>query len=118
VEGFRCGECGAVVPEPTMACRRCACRIPPEGFRASNAGSLYSWTIVARSYPGIAVPFVSAIVDLEDGLTLKGTLKEADPSALRPGLPVSLVFDDAGGARDRDGMPYIGFHFIPKGGAS
>lgn len=117
IEGYRCGECGAATPEPTMACRRCACRAAPEGYRASQSGALYSWTIVERSYPGVAVPFVSVIVDLDDGLTLKGTLKGVEPAALRPGFPVSLVFDDAGGARAQDGAPYIGFHFIPRGDA-
>jgi hypothetical protein len=27
-------------------------------------------------------------------------------------MPVRLVFDDAGGARDKDGAAYIGFHFV------
>jgi len=113
IEGFRCGDCGAVVTEQTLACRRCASRRAPEGFRAAETGRLYSWSVVHRSYPGIAVPFVSAIVDLDDGLTLKGTVRGVDPADLRQGLPLRLVFDDAGGARDREGVPYVGFHFVP-----
>ncbi|MBW8755125.1 MAG: OB-fold domain-containing protein [Sphingomonadales bacterium] len=115
IEGFRCYACGAVVAEQTMACRRCASRDAPEGFRAADTGRVHSWSVVHRSYPGVAVPFVSAIVDLDDGLTLKGTLRGVDPAAVRQGMPVSRVFDDAGGARDKDGVPYVGFHFVPKG---
>lgn len=118
IEGFRCGECGAVVAEETMACRSCASRTPPAPFRATQRGKLYSWSVVERGYPGIEVPFVSAIIDLDDGLTLKGTLKGIDASALRQGLPVALIFDDAGGARDKEGVPYIGFHFVPEGDAA
>lgn len=117
IEGFRCGDCGAVVAEQTLACRACAGRTPPEPFRAAQQGKLYSWSVVERSYPGIEVPFVSAIIDLDDGLTLKGTLKGVDTSELRQGLPVSLEFDNAGGALDKDGVPYVGFHFVPKGDA-
>ncbi|MBV1687873.1 OB-fold domain-containing protein [Novosphingobium sp. G106] len=117
IEGFRCGDCGAAFTEQTMACRRCASRNAPEAFRAVDTGKLYSWSVVHRSYPGVAVPFVSAIVDLEDGLTLKGTLRGVDADAVRQGMPVALVFDDAGGARDKDGVPYVGFHFIPRGDA-
>lgn len=117
IEGFRCGDCGGVFTERTMACRRCASRHAPEAFRAAEEGKLYSWSVVHRSYPGVAVPFVSAIVDLNDGLTLKGTLRGVDAKAVRQGMPVSLVFDDAGGARDREGVPYVGFHFTPKGDA-
>lgn len=114
VEGFRCAACGAVVAERTMACRACAARPGPEGFRAAGTGTLHTWSVVRRSYPGVAVPFVSAIVDLDDGLTLKGTLREVETDDLRAGLPVRLVFDDAGGARDKDGVPYVGFHFVPR----
>jgi uncharacterized protein len=117
VEGFRCGACGAAFPEPVMACRACANRTPPAPFRAAETGKLYTWSVVSRSYPGIAVPFVSAIVDLDDGLTLKGTLRDVAPGSLKAGMPVRLVFDNAGGACDKDGAPYVGFHFVSKGDA-
>lgn len=115
VEGYRCATCGAAFPEPTMACRACANRTPPAPFRASEHGSLYTWSVVHRSYPGIAVPFVSAIVDLDDGLTLKGTLRDVEVADLRAGLPVRLVMDNAGGAKDKDGAAYVGFHFASAG---
>jgi uncharacterized protein len=118
VRGYRCADCGAVASELTRACRRCASRREPEPFAASQAGRLHSWSVVKRSYPGVTVPFTSAIVDLDDGLTLKGTLKEADGAALTAGMAVNLVFDDAGGAVDAEGAPYVGFHFVPAGGAS
>lgn len=115
IEGYRCVDCAAILPIRSMACRKCGSRTPLESFRAAENGMVYSWTVVHRSYPGIAVPFVSAIVDLADGLTLKGTLRIADLDAVRQGLPVQLVFDDAGGACDKDGVPYVGFHFVPEG---
>jgi uncharacterized OB-fold protein len=74
--------------------------------------------VVHRSYPGIAVPFVSAIVDLDGGLSFKGTLKGVHQEDLRSGMPVRLVFDDAGGAHDAEGAPYIGFHFIAEGASA
>ena len=112
IEGYRCGACDAVMPVATMACRACASRVPPEAYRSAETGTLYTWSVVHRSYPGVAVPFVSAIVDLDGGLSFKGTLKGVEPDALRAGMPVRLVFDDAGGAVDADGNPYVGFHFV------
>ena len=41
-------------------------------IRLGERGRLYSYTVVYRSYPGIKVPFISAIVDLEGGGCLKG----------------------------------------------
>lgn len=117
IEGYHCGACGAVMPEPTMACRACGDRTPPVPFRSAETGRLWTWSVVHRSYPGIKVPFVSAIVDLDGGLTLKGTVIGADDGQLRQGLPLQLVFDDAGGATGKDGAPWIGFHFIVPGDA-
>ena len=115
VEGYRCASCGAAFPEPTMACRACADRAVPAPFRASERGALFTWSVVHRSYPGVAVPFVSAIVDLDDGLSLKGTLRRVAPADLKAGMPVRLVMDDAGGAKDKDGAAYVGFHFEAAG---
>jgi len=114
LRAFRCGDCGAVVAEATLACRACGSRTPLVAFASSTSGKLFTWSMVHRSFPGVAVPFVSAIVDLDDGLTLKGTLREAGESALKAGLPVTLVFDDAGGAKDANGAGYVGFHFVPS----
>ncbi|MEY4159935.1 MAG: hypothetical protein RLZZ136_556 [Pseudomonadota bacterium] len=118
IEGYRCDDCGAILIDAGMACRRCGNRQPLKPFRAQPQGKVYSWTVVHRSYPGIAVPFVSAIVDLEDGLSLKGTLRDIDPDTVQAGMPVRLIIDNAGGACDKDGNPYVGFHFIDEGAAA
>ena len=68
-----------------MACRACASRTPPQLFRSAETGTLHTWSVVERSYPGVKVPFVSAIVDLDGGLALKGTVSGVDHAALRQG---------------------------------
>lgn len=99
--------------EPTLCCRACGSRTPPAPYESPAQGKLVTWAVVHRSFPGVAVPFVSAIVDLDGGLTLKGTLRDAANGALRAGLPVMVEFDDAGGAVDGEGHPYVGYHFRP-----
>lgn len=113
IAGYRCPDCGAVALDKPLACRRCSSRKSLLEFHAAERGRIYTWTVVERSYPGVAVPFVSVIVDLDDGLTLKGTLREHAAGAERSGMRVRLLFDDAGGARDADGVPYVGYHFVP-----
>ena len=118
IGAFRCADCGAVAAEQTLACRRCTSRTPLQPFRASERGRVYTWSVVERSYPGVTVPFVSVIVDLSDGLTLKGTLRDVDIDSVSAGMPVALVFDDAGGAHDASGAPFVGFHFEAASGDS
>lgn len=114
IRAYRCGACGAVADEATLACRRCFARGTMEEFRAAQGGKLVTWSIVYRSYPGVPVPFVSAIIELDDGLTLKGNLTGCAAEDLHEGMPVTLEFDDAGGAQDKEGNSYVAYHFVAQ----
>lgn len=112
----RCRACGADFLEAErLACGRCAGR---EGFDAhepGTEGTLHSYSIVYRGFPGVAVPFVSAIVDLDDGPALKGNLRgiPIEPEAIKPGMRVRMVFDDALGRKDQAGNSYVSHFFEP-----
>ncbi len=83
--------------------------------KLSTKGKLYSYSIVHRSYPGIEVPYISAIVDLEGGGTVKGNLInfDPDPDKIKFDMPVEVVFQDALGRKDQDGNSYISYFFQP-----
>ena len=115
IEGFRCRNCDATFTEMGPACAKCGARNPFAAFRAVETGKLFTFSVVHRSYPGIKVPFVSAIVDLDDGLVLKGNLLdvEARPEAVSIGMPVQVIFADANGLKTPEGTPYISYFFVP-----
>ena len=115
LEGYRCDACGAVFLGERKHCSRCAARDSMSAIQLSNRGTLYSYSIVHRSFPGIDVPYISAIVDLEGGGTVKGNLigVEADPDNIEFGMPVEVVFDDALGRKDSDGNSYLSYFFKP-----
>jgi hypothetical protein len=81
----------------------------------SNKGKLYSYCIVHRSFPGIDVPYISAIVDLDGGGTVKGNLIDVDPDPdkIQFDMAVDVVYKDALGRKDRDGSSYISYCFQP-----
>lgn len=90
--------------------------LPHDRERAlRDLGKLYNWTIVYRSFPGIKVPFISAIVDLDGGGTLKGNLIdiEPDPSKLTFDMPVTVVFS-AVTQTDAAGSEFISYLFFPS----
>lgn len=116
LEGTRCGACQAMYLGSRIACSKCGGRDRLNAVRLADTGSLYSYCIVHRSFPGIDVPYVSAIVDLDDGATIKGNLigVEPDPEKIEFGMPVRVVYKDALGRRDRDGNAYISYFFEPR----
>jgi uncharacterized OB-fold protein len=87
-----------------------------ETTKLSNDGHLYVYTIVSRSFPGVQVPYVSAIVDLEGGGTVKGNLIgiEPNPEKIKMGMPVRVVYKDALGRKDREGNSYLSYFFEPR----
>jgi hypothetical protein len=112
--GARCADCGQVYLVRPVACPRCFSRREMAEVALSERGRLYSYTIVHRSFPGVKVPFVMAVVDLEDGATLRGTLANIahDPAAIRFDMPVRLAFRDSG-QTDAAGQPYLSYIFVP-----
>ena len=116
LEGHRCRDCDAVFAGARTTCSKCGSRDRMEIIRLANRGHLYVYSIVHRSFPGIEVPYVSAIVDLEGGGTVKGNLIgiDPDPEKIQLGMPVDVVYKDALGRLDREGNSYLSYFFQPR----
>jgi uncharacterized OB-fold protein len=117
LEGYKCQSCSAVFLGARTVCSKCGTRDKLKATRLANTGNLYVYSIVHRSFPGIEVPYVSAIVDLDGGGTLKGNLinVDPDPEKIRPGMPIEVVYKDALGRKDREGNSYVSYFFQPRG---
>jgi uncharacterized OB-fold protein len=116
LEGHRCGNCEATYLGERTVCSKCGARDQMNTVTLPNSGKLYSYSIVYRSFPGVDVPYISAIVDLDDGTSIKGNLigVEPDPANIEFDMPVDVVFADALGRKDRDGNDYLAYFFQPK----
>ena len=115
LEGHKCGDCNSIFLGEREVCSNCTTRGKIQPVKLSNKGKLYSYSITFRSFPGIDVPYISAIVDLDGGGTIKGNLIdcEPDPEKIEFDMPVEVVFDDALGRKDAEGNSYISYFFKP-----
>ena len=116
LEGSLCTRCDAIFLGQRSVCSKCSARDKMATVRLSNEGTLYAYSIVHRSFPGVAVPYISAIVDLEGGGSVKGNMihVDPDPKKLVFGMPVEVVYKDALGRKDGDGNPYLSYFFQPR----
>ncbi len=114
--GSRCTACATVLVGVRMACPACHERTSLTPITLGETGTLQTWSIVHRSYPGVETPFIAAVVALEGGGALKGTLRdvEPDPRLLRFGLPVRVGFEDTR-QRDREGRNLVCYYFEGAG---
>ena len=81
--------------------------------KLATTGKLRSFTIVHRTVPGVPAPYVSALVDLDGGGSVKGNLQNIapDPEHVKLGMPVRMTTFVAG--TDDDGTEAIAFAFEP-----
>jgi uncharacterized OB-fold protein len=64
-----------------------------EPMRLAERGRLYTYTVVHRSFPGVATPFIAALVDLEGGGTIKGTVVGVESGAICFDMPLQVEFE-------------------------
>jgi uncharacterized OB-fold protein len=117
----KCGACGTMfLEEERLACGRCGTRGQFSLHESRLSGTLQSYSIVHRSFPGTPVPFISAVVDLDGGPAVKGNLRGVpfDPDAIAMGMRVKVLFDNALGRTDDAGHAYVCYFFEPAGATS
>jgi uncharacterized OB-fold protein len=110
-----CNNCDARFFGKRLGCARCGMR----SFRTVASvitGRLGAFSIVHRAAAGVRTPFISAIVDLDDGSVVKANLVDcpAEPELVRLGMPVELTIFDAG--TDDEGTVAVAFGFRPRQG--
>ncbi len=118
LEGQKC-TCGAIFLDPKrIACSKCGTAGSLKPVQLSNKGKVYVFSVVHQSFPGIKTPYMTAIVDLPEGVSVRSTLVDLDPleAQKNPGkvfdLPVELVTSVV--AKDREGHEVVGFQYKPS----
>jgi uncharacterized OB-fold protein len=106
-----CTACGARFFDRRNACASCS----GTEFRSvplATEGEVRAFTIVAFAAPGVPVPFVASVVDL-DGTSVSGNIvnTEPDPEHVSLGMKVRLTTFPIG--TDDEGTEAIGFGFEP-----
>jgi uncharacterized OB-fold protein len=92
----RCRACGQHIFYPRVFCPACLSD-GLEWVNVSGRGRVYSFTVVRRAmHPAFRpdVPYVLAIVELEEGPRLTTNIVGCDPLDVRVDMPVEVVFDD------------------------
>ena len=92
----RCRDCGTKRFYPRAVCPTCLSSAT-EWVRASGRGSVYSFSVTHQNQaPGFReeLPYVLAIVELEEGVRLMTNVVACAPDTVRIGMAVEVVFDD------------------------
>ena len=92
----RCSGCEAHVFYPRYNCPHCGSQ-DLEWVTAPGRGTVYSYTVARRpTHPAFAdrVPYVIAIVELEEGPRMTTNIVDCDPDSVHIDMPVAVTFED------------------------
>jgi uncharacterized protein len=117
--GKKCGKCGAIyLSESRIACAQCLSKGPFSDAPLSDQGKVHVFSVIHQSFPGIKTPYITAIIDLPEGVSVRANLidfppekAEQDPGSLFD-LPVEMVTEVV--AKDREGRDVVRFCYRPR----
>lgn len=112
--GTRCGNCNKVLFPPRYICPQCRRVGKLEPFKLKGRGRILSHSLVHEAAEGFEdqVPYVLAIVELEEGPRLTAQLTDCDTNGVKIGDEVEMVFRRMG-EDGPDGILYYGYKFRP-----
>ncbi|MEX1022118.1 MAG: Zn-ribbon domain-containing OB-fold protein [Dehalococcoidia bacterium] len=91
----RCQDCGEAYFYPRILCPSCWSE-NVQWERMSGKGEVYTYTVIYRApHPAFAedVPYIVAVVELEEGPRLPVNIVNCEPDAMKVGLQVEVVFE-------------------------
>lgn len=92
----RCADCRTDRFPPRAVCPNClSSRV--EWVRSAGRGTVYSFTVTQQNQaPGFReeLPYVVAVVQLDEGPRMMTNVVDCAPDAVRIGMAVTVVFDD------------------------
>jgi hypothetical protein len=92
----KCVACGRFHHHPRPWCPHCW-SLDLEWAQPSGRGTLVTYSVVHQPpSPGFDVPYVLAVVRLDEGPQLMCNLVDADPADVRCDLPVEVTFEQRG----------------------
>lgn len=111
--GVKCRKCGKHFIGKRMVCPNCGSR-ELEQIQLSRTGKIYSYTVVYTPPRGRENygPYIMAIVELDDGARVMSEVVDIDPSEVKIGMPVEMLFRKIGEESDA-GIIYYGYKFRP-----
>lgn len=91
----RCDACGHHQLYPRIRCTECSSG-QVEWVAASGRGKVVSFTVVRQAITeayAADIPYVIALIQLDEGPTLMSNVIQCDPESVVIGMPVEVVFE-------------------------
>ena len=112
--GSKCETCGTYYMPKRAVCPSCRRKGKMVEYKFSGKGKIYSYTVIRVAPEGYEyyVPYVLAIIELEEGARITGQLVDTDPENIMVDQDVEMVFRKIH-EDNPEGLITYGFKFRP-----
>ena len=94
----RCTACGNGHWPPAPMCPHCHAGAAAIAWvESAGHGTVYSWVVANHPVAEVLVdqvPYVIALIDVEDGVRVVGNVVGCDPAAITAGMAVEVFFEE------------------------
>ncbi|MEX2081861.1 MAG: Zn-ribbon domain-containing OB-fold protein, partial [Dehalococcoidia bacterium] len=113
LNGSRCKSCGVLYVGPRRYCGKCSTEGPFDEVKLSKDGEVHVWSIIHQSRPGIPTPYIAAVVDLPEGVSVLSNIEGVEPAPenMKFGMKVAMYTETV--SEDREGNSYVAYKFKP-----
>ena len=113
LNGSRCTKCKTLYVGPRLFCGKCTSNGPFESVRLSDHGEIYVFSIIHQATPYVQAPYVVAIVDLPEGVSVNTNIVgiEPKPENIKFGMKVKMFTEKV--SEDSQGNSYVAYKFKP-----
>jgi len=110
--GAKCETCGKYYFPYRSLCPKCRRRGKIVDVQFSGKGKVYTHTTIYAGPTGFEdkIPYVVAIIELEEGVKVLGQIDDCDPADVKIGAKVEKVFRIIQ-KEDPEGLIHYGFKF-------
>ena len=112
--GSVCEHCNKYFFPSRLICPECRRRGKMKEYKFSGKGKVYSFTVIRTPPTGfeLYVPYIMAIVELEEGARVVSQLVDCKPDEVKIGMPVEVCFRKIR-EENKSGLVLYGFKFRP-----
>ncbi len=112
--GTKCETCGTYYMPERKICAKCRRKGKIVSHMFTGRGKIHTFTVirVAPEDYEFFVPYVLAIIDLEEGAHITGQVVDVDPETIKVGQQVEMVFRKIH-EDNPEGLITYGFKFRP-----
>jgi hypothetical protein len=113
-EGSRCEHCGEYFFPKRTSCPKCRRHGKVIHTKFSGKGRVFTYTVIRAPPEGfrIYVPYVIAIIELEEGTKVLSQIVDCAPEDVKIGMPVKTCFRKIKSEHE-SGLILYGFKFMP-----